>query len=183
MMACSEMASSFDRMTLFPEHRGLDVFPNTPIFSKLLRHVYKDRIAIRDLNLAIERSYGQLLSDTLSLRRTLQGCLSMEILQKIDKGEEIYVGVLAHRGYEFAVAMLAILALGAAAVPMGMRSFYLTYFANGFHDSTRSSTSRSCLLCIKISLSGNLECFGFEPVGRLCCRVCKQGGEDESEKY
>lgn len=109
---------SLDRMLHFPRHRGPNIFPNNPLFSKLVRHAHRGRTAIRDINLGIERSYGQLLADALGLRTVLQASLDPQIIFRIEKGDEVYIGVLAAGGYEFAVAMLAVLALGAAAVPM-----------------------------------------------------------------
>jgi malonyl-CoA/methylmalonyl-CoA synthetase len=115
-----ETTPSVDRIHHFPRHRGRNVLPNSPLFSRLLRHAHRNRIAIRDLNLGIERSYGQLLADALSLRSVLEASLDPKVLQQIESGKEIYVGVLAGGGYEFSVAMLAALALGVAAVPMSM---------------------------------------------------------------
>jgi malonyl-CoA/methylmalonyl-CoA synthetase len=44
--------------------------------------------------------------------------LSDDNLVRLRKGDEVYIGVLAAGGYEFTVAMVAILAIGAAVVPM-----------------------------------------------------------------
>lgn len=108
-----------DRAELLPSHEGHHIFPNTPIFSRLLRHAYRNQLAIRDVRLGIEKTYTELLSDALSLRHVLRGSLDQETLRRLQNDEEVYIGVLAPGGYEFAVAMLAVIAIGAAAVPMG----------------------------------------------------------------
>jgi malonyl-CoA/methylmalonyl-CoA synthetase len=49
----------------------------------------------------------------------MEDSLSQEVRQKLDQQEEdVFVGVLSAGGYEFAVAVVAVLALGAAIVPM-----------------------------------------------------------------
>ena len=111
-----------DRTSIVPSHEGPNVLPNSPLFSKLLRHAHRGRLAIRDLNLGVQKTYAQLLSDVLALRSAISRELDSEVLESIREGEEVYVGVLAPGGYEFAVAVIAILALGAAMVPLCMRS-------------------------------------------------------------
>jgi malonyl-CoA/methylmalonyl-CoA synthetase len=109
---------SVDRMHHFPRHRGPNIYPNSQLFSRLLRHARRGRIAIRDLNLGIEKTYGQLLADALGLRSVLEESLGPDVIRRIENGEEIYIGLLAAGGYEFAVGLLAVLALGAAVVLM-----------------------------------------------------------------
>lgn len=111
-------AGNTDRTELVPSHEGPNVFPNCSFFSKLLRHARRNRLAIRDVNLGLEKTYGDILSDALTLRPFIARALGPEILYKIEQGEEIFVGILAAGGYEFTVAVLAVLALGAAFVPM-----------------------------------------------------------------
>ncbi len=48
----------------------------------------------------------------------LEDSLAPDVLRILRRGDELYVGVLAAGGYEFAVAMIAALAAGAAVVPM-----------------------------------------------------------------
>jgi len=105
---------------LFSGHEGLNVFPNTPFFAKLMRHARRNRLAIRDVNMGIQKTYGDILSDALTLRAVIKSQLSATIIKALKAGNEVYVGVLSAGGYEFTVAMLAVLALGAAAVPMSM---------------------------------------------------------------
>lgn len=107
-----------DRTQIVPPHIGRHVLPNSPLFAKLLRHARRNRLAIRDNILKIEKSYGALLVDVLAYRTFLEASLDRTVLERIDQNEEIYIGVLAAGGYEFTVAVLAVLALGAAVVPM-----------------------------------------------------------------
>ncbi|KAK3720803.1 hypothetical protein LTR37_003466 [Vermiconidia calcicola] len=46
--------------------------------------------------------------------------LSLSVLQSLRAGDEVFIGVLAAGGYEFTVAMVAALAIGAAVVPMSV---------------------------------------------------------------
>ena len=108
-----------DRTYLFPSHEGPNILPNSPFFTKLLRHAHRRRVAIRDRNHDdVPKTYGELLSDALALRSVMESKLSSDIRAKLRRGDEVYIGVLAAGGYEFAVAMIAVLAIGAAVVPM-----------------------------------------------------------------
>lgn len=80
-------------------------------------------MAIRDVDSGVNKTYGQILSDALSLRSVLARSLPRLTLDAISRGEEVYIGVLAAGGYEFTVGVLAILALGAAFVPMSKYAF------------------------------------------------------------
>jgi malonyl-CoA/methylmalonyl-CoA synthetase len=66
----------------------------------------------------VEKTCLELLSDVLACREVIAKSLRAETLSAISRGEEIYIAVLAPGGYEYAVAILAVLALGAAVVPM-----------------------------------------------------------------
>jgi malonyl-CoA/methylmalonyl-CoA synthetase len=88
------------------------------MLSQLLRHAGNGGLAIRDLNMGIERTYVELLSDVLHLRNIVEAGLSPSIKAALARGEEVFVGVLAAGGYEYAVAVLTVIALGAAIVPM-----------------------------------------------------------------
>lgn len=111
-----------DRTTLFQPHIGPNILPNNPLFTRLLRHAQRNNTAIIDLNLHLIKTYADLLSDVLSLRNALRQRLRSRDVARLDRGggEEVYVGVLAAGGYEWTVAMLAVLALGAAVVPMSV---------------------------------------------------------------
>ena len=109
-----------DRASLFPSHDGSNVLPNSPFFTKLLRHAHQGRIAIRDHNYQnVSKTYADLLADALALRATIEKRLRAEVVASLKCGDEVYIGVLAAGGYEFAVATIATLAVGAAVVPMG----------------------------------------------------------------
>lgn len=106
------------RTDFAPSHDGAPVLPNSPLFSKLLRHARRNRMAIKDKQLDLTRTYGELLDAVLSFREVVQASLPTEVNAKLLRGGEVYIGVLAAGGYEFTVAVLTVLALGAAVVPM-----------------------------------------------------------------
>ncbi|OJD14067.1 hypothetical protein AJ78_05544 [Emergomyces pasteurianus Ep9510] len=110
----------FDRTDFFPPHAGDNVLPLSPFFSKLLRYAHRksQRVAIRDVNLAIEKTYIEFLSDVLAVRNALRSSLSPEAQGALQAGEEVYIALIAAGGYEYAVGFVAICALGAAVVPM-----------------------------------------------------------------
>lgn len=118
----------WDRTNLLPSHEGQNVLPNNPFFARLLRHAHRNRIAVRDRNgQDTYKTYGDLLSDALALRAVLEQALSDDACARLRKGEEVYVGVLAAGGYDFTVAMVAVLAVGAAVVPMSKRNIDLKH--------------------------------------------------------
>lgn len=114
----STMEPNSDRIQLVPPHIGDHILPNDPLFAKLLRHARRNRLAIRDNILKVEKSYGGLLADVLAYRTFLESSLDVKTLNQLERNDEIYIGVLAAGGYEFTVAVLAVYALGAAVVPM-----------------------------------------------------------------
>jgi acyl-CoA synthetase (AMP-forming)/AMP-acid ligase II len=63
------------------------------------------------------KTHIQLLTDVLALRRAIELMLNPSILVSLRNGDDVYRH-LAPGGYEYTVAFLAILALGAAAVPL-----------------------------------------------------------------
>ncbi|PGH31972.1 hypothetical protein GX50_05237 [[Emmonsia] crescens] len=111
---------TFDRTDFFPPHTGDNVLPLSPFFSKLLRYAHRksQRIAIRDVNLAIEKTYIEFLGDVLAVRNALRSSLSPEVQIALRAGEDVYIALIAAGGYEYAVGFVAIYALGAAVVPM-----------------------------------------------------------------
>ncbi|PGG96964.1 hypothetical protein GX51_07569 [Blastomyces parvus] len=113
----------FDRTDFFPPHGGDNVLPLSPFFSKLLRYAHRksQRIAIRDVNLAIEKTYIEFLSDVLAVRNALRSSLSLESKQELQAGEDVYIALIAPGGYAYAVGFVAICALGAAVVPMSKK--------------------------------------------------------------
>ena len=97
-----------DRTDFQPKHQGDHILPNTPFLAQLLRHAHKGLLAVRDDLRGIERSYGDLIADGLTVRNTLAAQLSSQVLSEIDNGREIFVGVLAPGGYDYAVAVIAV---------------------------------------------------------------------------
>lgn len=75
-------------------------------------------MAIRDVVAGVEKTYEDLLADALMVRAAVENVLSEDVKSQLANGDEVFVGVLAAGGYEFAVAVVAALALGAAVVPM-----------------------------------------------------------------
>lgn len=114
-----------DRTLYVPSHVGRDVLPNLPFFHKLLRYAQRKppRTAIRDVNAGLEKTYHDVLSDVLALRVELEKILSPKTLRDLSEDKEVYIGLLAPGGYEYTVGFIAILALGAAVVPMGELNF------------------------------------------------------------
>ncbi|KAL3469713.1 hypothetical protein BJX99DRAFT_267916 [Aspergillus californicus] len=109
-----------DRTVTIPPHIGDNVLPNLPFFDKLVRYAHREppRIAIRDLNAVVGKSYLQLLTDALALRRVLRDSLGHSTREKLDNDEEVFIALIAPGGYEYAMAFIATLALGAAVVPI-----------------------------------------------------------------
>ena len=115
-----------DRAMLFASTPTPNTLPNSPLFTRLLRHAHHaSRTAIIDLNLPVparqqQKTYATLISDILTFRNCLRRSLRPGDVQAIERGDEVYVAVLAAGGYEWSVAMLGVLALGAAVVPMSL---------------------------------------------------------------
>ena len=114
------IALSHDRITFVPQHVGPTVLPNNSLFARILNLAHREpqRTAIRDVILGVEKTHVELLTDVLALQEIVQNSLSAETLALLQSGQEIYIGILAPGGYEYAVALLTVLALGAAAVPI-----------------------------------------------------------------
>lgn len=109
-----------DRTLHVSRHTGRTILPCHSLFQRLLRFAHQQpaRLAIRDSNTGKEATHIQLLSDVLALREKIWAELSKDVQIALERREEVYIAVLAPGGCEYAVAMLAVLALGAAAVPM-----------------------------------------------------------------
>lgn len=109
---------NIDRTQMVPSHQDAHVLPNDPLFSRLLRHAQRQRIAIKDQVLSVSKAYGELLDAVLAFREVVRAALPSEVKGRLSRSDEVYIGVLAAGGYEFTVAVLAVLALGAAVVPI-----------------------------------------------------------------
>jgi malonyl-CoA/methylmalonyl-CoA synthetase len=94
--------------------------PFNPLFNRLLRFAHSDppRLCIRDLHTSHSATHLQLLNDVLSFRQKIWSELTPSTRRALHNREEVYIAILAPGGYEFAVAILAALALGAAVVPL-----------------------------------------------------------------
>ncbi|KAE8151323.1 acetyl-CoA synthetase-like protein [Aspergillus avenaceus] len=102
-------------------------FPDNPLFVRLLETAHKDlnHVVILDPDRGVEVSYGRLLNDILAWRRVIQKQLPREILdsQGMISAKPAYIGLLSSNSYEFIVAILAILAVGGAVMPLRAQSF------------------------------------------------------------
>lgn len=116
------MTTADDRIHFVPPHAGPNVFPAHPFFNRLVRfaNALPPRICVRDANseTPIEYTHVQLLTDVLAFRDRIRESLAPATRDALDRREEVYVAILAAGSYEYAVSMLAALALGAAVVPM-----------------------------------------------------------------
>ena len=111
-----------DRTTFVPPHEGDAVLPHSPFFTRLLRHAQQNppRPAVRDVHLGLEKNYLQFLTYVLAFRNHLRASLRQETLEALRRRDEVYIALIAAGGYEYAVGFVAIAALGAAVVPVGM---------------------------------------------------------------
>ncbi|KAK3719471.1 hypothetical protein LTR37_004329 [Vermiconidia calcicola] len=109
-----------DRTFHVPRHTGPTIFPAHPLFNRLVRfaHAVPPRLCVRDNNTGLEATHVQVLTDVLAFRQRIWASLSSEVQKQLDQREEVYIAILAGGGYEYTVAMLAALAVGAAVVPM-----------------------------------------------------------------
>lgn len=117
-----------DRTHYVPRHVGPTIFPTSPFFNRLVRfaHAVPPRICVRDDNVdpgpdgrGREYTHLQLLSDALALRQRIwNDYLTPHVRRQLDERQEVYIAILAAGGYEYTVAVVAVLGLGAAIVPM-----------------------------------------------------------------
>ncbi|OAG42562.1 hypothetical protein AYO21_03147 [Fonsecaea monophora] len=110
-----------DRADFVPPHQGRNVFPNCPFFGRLLRlaHDAPAKTIIADVNLDVEKSRIQLLTDVLEMRNDLLERLGKTARDDLVRGSgPIFIAVLAAGGYEYTVGVLGVLALGAVVVPI-----------------------------------------------------------------
>ncbi|EME48676.1 hypothetical protein DOTSEDRAFT_67645 [Dothistroma septosporum NZE10] len=120
MTSPSNGVDAGDRTRHVPPHTGDNILPCHPLFNRLVRfaHAEPPRLCIRDVNTGVEATHVQLLSDVLAFRSRVWMNLSTSVKEALTNRDEVYVAILASGGYEFSVAILAALALGAAVVPM-----------------------------------------------------------------
>lgn len=98
--------------------RGL---PNDPLFRQLIRNsqqilhtIFKDPYA------GVEADYRRFLTDVIDFRDALRQNLPEHLLDKHGslRDDGFSICILASVSYEFAIALYAIFALGAIAVPL-----------------------------------------------------------------
>ena len=108
-----------DRCSFAPKHQGPNIFPNFFYFGRLVRLAHKPNLlAVKDITFGYTATYRQLLTDVLHFRNILRQTLDPKIITKIDRDEEVFINVLGPGGYEFTVAFLSLMALGAVIVPI-----------------------------------------------------------------
>lgn len=117
----SVIVDAEDRTNFIPKHQGPAVLPNFALFSRLLRFAHKGpRTVIKDVIVGFSATHIQLLTDVLNVRNVLQESLEEPVLRQLENGEEVFINVLSPGGYEYTVAFLAVVALGAVVVPLCM---------------------------------------------------------------
>ncbi len=115
----SSVLCASDRTKLIPKHQGSTVLPNFGLFTKLLRFANQStRIVVNDVNAQVSATHIQLLTDVLHVRNTLQASLKETTMRQLEQGVEVFITLLSPGGYEYVVAFLAIVALGAVVVPL-----------------------------------------------------------------
>ena len=138
-----------DRTLHVPRHTGRNILPASPFFNRLLRfaHATPPRLCIRDDNTGLEATHLQVLTDVLAFREKIWACLSPAVRTQLDERQEVYIAVLAPGGYEYTVAIIAALALGAAVVPMTVTlpPEEALYFA--------TKSRAACILCASSALT------------------------------
>ncbi|KAF2709393.1 acetyl-CoA synthetase-like protein [Pleomassaria siparia CBS 279.74] len=143
-----------DRTFMLPKHAGYHVLPNTPLFSRLLRFASRKpaRIAIDDVRSNHQRTHLELLSDVLALRETILNTLDPATIEALERRDEVYLAIVAAGGYEYTVAMLAVLALGAAAVPItpALPVEEATYFVEKSKAALVLASSRDLEKCCRL---------------------------------
>ncbi|KAL4888900.1 hypothetical protein BDV59DRAFT_196125 [Aspergillus ambiguus] len=145
---------SGDRTLSVPPHTGYAVLPHMPFFEKLLRYASRSppRVAIRDVN--------------------LRDALGADVHQRLANDDEVFIGLLAAGGYEYAVGFIAILAIGAAVVPLCMlavalpvdeaKSLVLTSRCVGIMASVGTvNLARSVASSIKNETQAAIPCLGI----------------------
>jgi acyl-CoA synthetase (AMP-forming)/AMP-acid ligase II len=123
---------------------------------------------VRDLVAGVEKTYQHLISDVLAFRNVLERSLSHEARSDLIADKEVYIGLLAPGGYEYTVGFIAILAIGAAVVPMGKFRYYKKKDTQLISSSCYITSGRSLILFIEGAMCG----FGSQHNQRKDCTVC-----------
>lgn len=129
-----------DRTSFVPAHGSFQdhVLPADPLFIRLLTLAHSKtskRPMICDLNTGVEAGVDTLLCDVLRLRRVIFSRLCPVDRQNLQQGNPVFVAVCAPGGYEFSVATLAVLSLGACATLLSPLQPVdeLVYYVNKVH--------------------------------------------------
>ena len=143
-----------DRTLYVPQHTGHNIFPCHSLFARLVRFAHQSppRLCVRDDNAGHEATHIQLLSDVLHLRSRIWRNLNPDVRHALEQRQEVYIAVLASGGYEYTVAMLAVLALGAAVVPLtvALPAEEAVYFATKSRATAICCSSSSLRLGIAL---------------------------------
>ncbi|KAF2127140.1 acetyl-CoA synthetase-like protein [Dothidotthia symphoricarpi CBS 119687] len=104
---------------MVPTQAGYHLLPNTLIFGRLLRYASRTpaRVVIDDVRSNHLRTRLELLSDVLALRETMLNTFGKSTMESLQRREEVFIVIVAAGGYEYTVAMHAVLALGAPVTP------------------------------------------------------------------
>ncbi len=94
-----------------------NVLPDDQLFARLLQLATRkqDEVIVDDQSIGKQFGYRHIIHGTVKLSQKLQGLLDQSVL---DNRGRFYVAVLAPNGYEFIIAVLAVLAIGGVVVPM-----------------------------------------------------------------
>ncbi|KPI38157.1 Malonate--CoA ligase [Cyphellophora attinorum] len=95
------------------------ILPNGPLFQRLLTIAHSRHAAtplVHDLNANITANAHELLEAVLVLRCAILDALPPGTKEYLQQGQEVFLSLSADGGYDFAVAILAILSINACAV-------------------------------------------------------------------
>jgi malonyl-CoA/methylmalonyl-CoA synthetase len=110
-------------------------FPNDPCFSQLLKIAEQkiSSVIVNDPTSGVKADYNRLLHDISAFRRTFCKVLPSYLLQNgsLLQGDPIYVCTLLGPNYDFVIALLSILAIGGAVVPLCKLPFTILIIDNG----------------------------------------------------
>ncbi|CAG8225081.1 unnamed protein product [Penicillium salamii] len=113
--------------------------PHTAFFRRLLFLAHEgDEVALNDLENDIQATPSRLLRDTLRYRDTLRELFGPDLDHRgIVREENRFVIILAPGDYEFMVALCAVLAIGAAVIPLATTLLpeEVLYFREKFNNA------------------------------------------------
>lgn len=101
--------------------RDMQAVPNEPFFADIFRHVQDNpsAIIVRDVRQELEISRERLLQDVLIFHDKILARLGDNTRSRLlQHNEDVFICILLPPSYGFLVAFLAIIGIGAAAVPL-----------------------------------------------------------------